>query len=495
MPSLGITEYYAGKAIFITGATGFMGKVLVEKLLRSCPEVKTIYILVRTKKGQSPVARLDKFLKSRVFEKLQAIDPKACNKIRLVPGDILQENLGLSVKDEEELLRECQIVYNNAACVSFNLHIRLAVKMNTLGTQKVLKLAEKMTKLEVFVHVSTTFCHDDLDVVEEKLYPSKHNPQDIINMVDWMDDETLTALQPELIKPYPNTYGYSKCLTESLVSQYNGKFPIAIARPSIVVPSLKEPMPGWLDNINGPSGVVYAASRGVLRTIYCKDTTKLDTICVDLAINAIIILTFLTGIEKPKDIRVCNLSQYGVKDITWVECREHWSKYLSKYPLSLVLWYPSATAKNYKWEHKICEFFTHLVPAYLIDLLLFLLGKKTFMVRIIDRLTLGLEVLEYYNTRNWVFKNEYFKSLKHRITREEDETFFTDFSNADLDLYMENYVKGIREFYCKEDPSTIPQAKILHKRLYYLHVIVNIAFYALCVYFLYWIVKKVSLVV
>ena len=47
-----IAEFYRDRSIFITGATGFMGKVLVEKLLRSCPDIKTIYLLMRPKKGQ-----------------------------------------------------------------------------------------------------------------------------------------------------------------------------------------------------------------------------------------------------------------------------------------------------------------------------------------------------------------------------------------------------------------------------------------------------------
>lgn len=46
-----IAEFYGGKNILITGATGFMGKVMVEKLLRECREVQCIYILVRMKRG------------------------------------------------------------------------------------------------------------------------------------------------------------------------------------------------------------------------------------------------------------------------------------------------------------------------------------------------------------------------------------------------------------------------------------------------------------
>lgn len=65
-----IPEYYAGKNVLITGATGFMGKVLVEKLLRSCPDVKALYILVRPKAGQSMKQRVSDMMKCKVTESL-----------------------------------------------------------------------------------------------------------------------------------------------------------------------------------------------------------------------------------------------------------------------------------------------------------------------------------------------------------------------------------------------------------------------------------------
>lgn len=61
-----IAEYYKNKTIFITGATGFIGKVLIEKLLRSCTQLNTIYVLVRTKKGHSAKQRLNEILHSKV---------------------------------------------------------------------------------------------------------------------------------------------------------------------------------------------------------------------------------------------------------------------------------------------------------------------------------------------------------------------------------------------------------------------------------------------
>ena len=39
-----IAEFFANKQIFLTGATGFVGQALMEKILRSCPKVRQFYI-------------------------------------------------------------------------------------------------------------------------------------------------------------------------------------------------------------------------------------------------------------------------------------------------------------------------------------------------------------------------------------------------------------------------------------------------------------------
>lgn len=65
-PRESIGEFYAGRNIFITGATGFMGKVLVEKLLRSIPDIGTLYCLVRPKRDKTVEERKEEFLNSMV---------------------------------------------------------------------------------------------------------------------------------------------------------------------------------------------------------------------------------------------------------------------------------------------------------------------------------------------------------------------------------------------------------------------------------------------
>lgn len=54
-----IQNFYNGQSIFVTGGTGFMGKILIEKLLRECPGISFIYMLVRPKKGKDMHQRIE----------------------------------------------------------------------------------------------------------------------------------------------------------------------------------------------------------------------------------------------------------------------------------------------------------------------------------------------------------------------------------------------------------------------------------------------------
>ena len=65
-----VQEFYAGKTVFITGGSGFMGKVLIEKLLYSCSQVQEIIILVRSKREKSGKQRVEEFSKLPVSLKM-----------------------------------------------------------------------------------------------------------------------------------------------------------------------------------------------------------------------------------------------------------------------------------------------------------------------------------------------------------------------------------------------------------------------------------------
>lgn len=61
-----VAEFYRGKNIFLTGGTGFIGKVFIEKMLRCCPDIGSIYVLVRPRRNQNVHERLKGIFKQKV---------------------------------------------------------------------------------------------------------------------------------------------------------------------------------------------------------------------------------------------------------------------------------------------------------------------------------------------------------------------------------------------------------------------------------------------
>jgi thioester reductase-like protein len=68
-----VRQYFTAKRILVTGATGFLGKVLLEKILYSLPEVGLVYVLIRGKQGSNLLERFKKeIVSSPCFDRLRA---------------------------------------------------------------------------------------------------------------------------------------------------------------------------------------------------------------------------------------------------------------------------------------------------------------------------------------------------------------------------------------------------------------------------------------
>lgn len=61
-----IQNFYADSTILVTGGTGFLGRLLIEKLLRSCQTIRKIYILIRPKDGMSCEQRYENYFEGPV---------------------------------------------------------------------------------------------------------------------------------------------------------------------------------------------------------------------------------------------------------------------------------------------------------------------------------------------------------------------------------------------------------------------------------------------
>lgn len=132
-------------------------------------------------------------------------------------------------------------------------------------------LSRRILNLNVLVYVSTAFCTPGFDVREScegsktrkeffysceplSVYKMELDADFMIKLVenlkpdDYDDFETIAT---RFIQPYPNTYTFSKALSEHIVRKYGGNLNIAIVRPAIISTTFYDPLPGYTGKIPG----------------------------------------------------------------------------------------------------------------------------------------------------------------------------------------------------------------------------------------------------
>jgi alcohol-forming fatty acyl-CoA reductase len=218
--------------------------------------------------------------------------PELMKKIFPVWGEITVPNFGMNDEHLSKVINETQIMFHLAASLKLEATLKPNIQMNLTGTKYVLDIANKMQNLVQMIHTSTAFCNIEHDVMEEKVYDFPHRPEDLIRCAEWMSEEAMAVAQNDILGIHPNTYTYTKRMAEILVrDEFNkGSLPVCIVRPSIVTPSYQEPVPGWVDSLNGPAGVLIAAGKGALRSLLMNPQSQFEAVPVDGAINGLIMI-------------------------------------------------------------------------------------------------------------------------------------------------------------------------------------------------------------
>jgi long-chain acyl-CoA synthetase len=163
-PPLSLHEIYAGRKVFILGATGFVGKVLLSMLLYRFPELGRAYVMVRRGSGTSSEDRFWKsVVGSPVFDPLrdkyggaEGLAAFLEDKVRVVDGDITEANLGLSEPAAAAVAGDIDVVINSSGKVTFNPPLESALRTNVEGTKNVIAFVKRM-KRPALIHTSTCF--------------------------------------------------------------------------------------------------------------------------------------------------------------------------------------------------------------------------------------------------------------------------------------------------------------------------------------------------
>ncbi|KAK9884343.1 hypothetical protein WA026_005293 [Henosepilachna vigintioctopunctata] len=479
-----IQNFYKNSHIFITGATGFLGRVLLEKLLRSCPNISTIYIMVRNKKGKNITTRVDELFDDVIFEELKRVCPKFRHKIIGIEGDCCLPDLGLSDQDRQTLISKVDIIFHVAATVRFDEKIKLAVAINVKAPMYLVRMAQQIKNLKAFMHVSTAYTNCVQNFIEERTYPPPMKGEELIKIVDNISDKSMDIITSRLIGKWPNTYTFTKAVAENVIAEEGKGIPAAIFRPSIIISTFKEPIPAWINNMYGPTGICAAAGSGVMRTLQCDASSNGNMVPVDMCTNSLIAAAWEVGTEFEKNKQSCKEQEVPVyhyessndQPITWGRFMHLNSTNGVNYPTIRAIWYYSLTLQKNRYAYLFLMFFLHLVPAFLMDTVLLCIGRQPMMLKVYKKIHKFIDVLSYFTTRNFEFQSTRVRNLIQKMSSEDQKIFFCDLKELDWNVYFKVYLKGVRVYLLQDDMKTLDDALVRWRRFELLHKSLKVLF-------------------
>ncbi|MGJ7917053.1 fatty acyl-CoA reductase [Massilia sp. LXY-6] len=322
---LSVPAALSGKRVLLTGATGFLAKVVLEKLIRTVPELGGVILLIRGGKQGNARERFQRQVAaSSIFDTLRAergawLERFFAEQVECVTGDVTEARFGLGEERFRALAARTGLVINAAASVNFREPLDQALRINTLSLQHLTALA-RMAGAPL-VQVSTCYVNGFRrgDIAEDHVHPGRHHDAGALaerlrRKIDRIKarsadpqglEEKLTALgiREARRRGWNDTYTFTKWMGEQLAMQGMRGRALAIVRPTIIESTLRAPVPGWLEGVKVADAVILAYARGRTSFFPARSEGIIDVIPADLAANAIL-LAAAEALSAPAGQRV-----------------------------------------------------------------------------------------------------------------------------------------------------------------------------------------------
>ncbi len=373
----------------LTGGTGFLGMALVEKILRSLPDLGRLYLVVRASRDKSVAERFEKdVLGSAVFRNLReslgdGFEEHVSEKVRILEGDVHAPALGLPEEDLADLSREVDVVIHSAASVVFDAPLDAAVDSNVRGTLGLLKLARNWEKKPLFMHISTAYVSGVREGLVQEQPPGARTPngtaldpgEEVANLdgivaeveqasrerslmsgfktearqeLGMVGEEEEVAGRVEQLRRawmrerlvergtgrakelgWHDVYTFTKSLAERTVLRERGETPVVILRPAIIESSNAEPYPGWIQGSRMADPIIMAFAKGVLREFPGDPESLIDIVPVDHVVNAIL----AAGNLRPGEPKVFHVASGDRNPLRYRDLYDHVRSYFLANPL------------------------------------------------------------------------------------------------------------------------------------------------------------------
>ncbi|GMT01513.1 hypothetical protein PENTCL1PPCAC_23687 [Pristionchus entomophagus] len=471
-----INSLFHGRSIFITGGTGFVGKVVIEKFLRDVPEINKVFVLVRGAKGKTAAQRWNHITQTEVlFKRICAECPSVLQKVVPVEGDISIDELGLSEQNLKAVLEHTSVVIHCAATVRFNEPLRKAIDLNVKGVDRMIKLCRRMPKMECFLHCSTCYVNvDKTGDIEEKLYDAAADPCKLMEASNWMSEELLEGMSDNIKKRYHNTYTFTKHIAEELVSRECTDVPAVIFRPSAIAGIWKDGIPGWMDAFQGMTANAVRFGTGMVPRMPRNPALLGDVVPVDAVSNMIIACAayrlHLTA-KKDRSLPVFHCSSSSVNPLTAGNYRDLVASFLTKYPLEKIMLSPSLGDRGSpEFEDVVFAFKQHVVGPVL-DAVGGFSGKKPQWANAFTKAREAFNILIPINSKLYVFKAPGMIELLEMMQPADREIFDFDVRKVDWTDFISDVLFGMKHFLAKNDIFSDEKLDAARKQVKRIHVL------------------------
>ncbi|MFT4123527.1 MAG: SDR family oxidoreductase [Microbacteriaceae bacterium] len=363
--------------VFLTGATGFVGQAVLERLLSDHPGTR-ITILVRQKGSTAGESRLGQLLRKPVFKSwIDSVGGEAeaarivAERVRVADG---------SLTSVPALPDDIDIVIHSASTVSFDPPIDEAFATNVSGARGIYGALLASGADPHVVHVSTAY----VGGIRKGIHPERSLP----HTVDWSAEADaafsarerveLESRQPERLRGflaeakaangkagpqavaqaaeaaraawvterlvdfgrmraeslgwtdvYTLTKAFAERAAEELWAQAGHR--LSVVRPSIIESALRHPFPGWIDGYKVADPLIIAYGRGLLPDFPGLPDSVLDVVPVDFVVNAI--LAAAATRPEPEDVHYYHVSSGASNPLPFHAMYENVNEYFTAHPI------------------------------------------------------------------------------------------------------------------------------------------------------------------
>jgi HAD superfamily hydrolase (TIGR01490 family) len=384
-----IVEALAGRTVFLTGVTGFLGQVILERLLLDFPDTR-VTVLVRSQQSSAAADRVRYLTRKPSFDVLRAKLGGDEELLRLLDERVAVID-GDFTRGEPDLPQGLDVVIHSAATVSFDPPIDEGFQTNLLGAQNLYRAVARHNKPHL-VHVSTAYvagvqkgvipegplehrvdyalearmaleARREVEAASRKpemleglmaraaKEHSRAGPSTVSQDAEerrkqWVDKRLVEygRLRARTLG-WPDVYTFTKAMGERAVEDlaHEQGLALSIVRPSIIESALEHPSPGWIDGFKMADPIIRAYGLGQIPEFPGIPEGIVDLIPVDYVVNAI--LAVAAAPPEPGEPAHYNVSSGSRNSLRFFELYQYVREYFEAHPLP----------ERGRGEHKVPE--------------------------------------------------------------------------------------------------------------------------------------------